>query len=74
MFQRREEQRDAGDDPSNMAGERRATRLSAMRVSIDRTSSIASSGSVARTNCRSESANASGRWLVRVTTKTLVSR
>ena len=42
-----------------------------MRVSIERTSSIASSGSVARTSLRSVSANASGRWLVRVTTKIL---
>ena len=43
-----------------------------MRVSIERMLSNASSGCAARTSFRSVSANASGRWLVRVTTKTLV--
>ena len=45
-----------------------------MRVSIERMLSNASSGCAARTSFRSVSANASGRWLVRATTKTLCHR
>ena len=67
----RQEQRDAGKNSGEQR--RRATRDEALRDAriMERMLSNASSGCAARTSFRSVSANASGFWLVRVTTKIL---
>ena len=57
--------------PASSAGERRAIRLSAMRVSIDRISLTGTSGSICRTTFCSVNASDSGGKLVRTATKKL---